>query len=371
MISRIYIDNYRCFVNFEWRPGMQSLLLGENGNGKTSVFDVLERLRSTVVEGLPTNEVFQPDTLTAWDQRSEQTFELQVQGEGRTYDYRLQIEQNRDKLVSRIRSEELECDGQCLFAFDGKEVHLFRDNGSAGPTFPFDWSRSAIATIPGSPDNKKLTWFRDWLTRLVVFAPDPHGIESLSRGEVDRCDRRMTHMVSWLRHLNLQSVDLLSRIRDSLREALTGFENLRLDQVSQTGRIFMLDFFADENGKKQRFPLPFDRLSDGQRMLVALYSILHGAVAADTTICIDEPDNFVSLREIQPWLIELKDRAADTGCQLMLISHHPEVTDHLAADCGHWFHRVGAGPVRVRPFECDKEGLFKPSEVIARGWASE
>ena len=106
-------------------------------------------------------------------------------------------------------------------------------------------------------------------------------------------------------------------------------------------------------------------------MLVALYSILHGAIAADTTICIDEPDNFVSLREIQPWLIELTDRAADAGCQWMMISHHPEVTDHLAADCGHWFHRVGTGPVRVRPFECDKEGLFRPSEVIAQGMVSE
>ena len=112
MISRLYIDNYRCFVNFEWRPGMQSLLLGENGNGKSSIFDVLDRVRSVIVEGRHTDEAFLTQSLTGWDQRPVQTFEVQIQGAGRTYDYRLLIDhKHRDRQSSRILSERVVCDG--------------------------------------------------------------------------------------------------------------------------------------------------------------------------------------------------------------------------------------------------------------------
>ncbi|MEW6349418.1 MAG: AAA family ATPase [Thermodesulfobacteriota bacterium] len=46
MIKRIYIDNFRCMVNFELALGPMNLLLGNNGTGKSTVFDVLWRLRS-------------------------------------------------------------------------------------------------------------------------------------------------------------------------------------------------------------------------------------------------------------------------------------------------------------------------------------
>ena len=40
MLKRIYIDNFRCFVNFELNLEKVSLLLGPNGSGKTSIFNV-------------------------------------------------------------------------------------------------------------------------------------------------------------------------------------------------------------------------------------------------------------------------------------------------------------------------------------------
>jgi len=250
-------------------------------------------------------------------------------------------------------------------------VHLYRDDGTAGPTFPFDNSRSAIASIPASPANTKLTWFNERIGRILVFEPDPGGIKPHSNQEDAWHERRMHNLVSWLRHLQQESVDLLPRIRDSLKEVLIGFENFRLEKAGETGRNFKLEFAAEEQGVTSRFTIPFDRLSDGQRMLVALYSILHGAVTKDRTICFDEPDNFISLKEVQPWLIGLQNQSDDTGCQWLMISHNPEVMNYLASGIGSWFYRVGNGPVRVRPLECDQEGLFKPSEIVANGLVSE
>jgi hypothetical protein len=91
MITKIYIDNYKCFVNFEYQPGPLQLLLGANGTGKTAVFNVLHRLQKFVVAGEKTARTFPPRTVTAWDQRPEQTFELGLRRQEGEYLYRLVI----------------------------------------------------------------------------------------------------------------------------------------------------------------------------------------------------------------------------------------------------------------------------------------
>src|SRR5262245_59587404 len=78
--------------------------------------------------------------------------------------------------------------------------------------------------------------------------------------------------------------------------------------------------------------------------------------------------NYIALREIQPWLIALTDKVKDTGAQCLLISHHPELIDYLAADCGLRFFRENGGPVRVQPFEWTADDAIRPAEVVARGW---
>ena len=44
MITRLYADNYRCFVNFELHLEPLSLLLGVNGVGKTTAIARLTQL---------------------------------------------------------------------------------------------------------------------------------------------------------------------------------------------------------------------------------------------------------------------------------------------------------------------------------------
>ena len=91
----------------------------------------------------------------------------------------------------------------------------------------------------------------------------------------------------------------------------------------------------------------------------------------DYTLCIDEPENFLALPEIQPWLRQLYDCCDEGKLQALLISHHPECINYLlASPIGYWFERQSNAPVRVRKIsseEADDSGL-KISELIARGW---
>jgi predicted ATPase len=141
MIKRIYIDNFKCFVNFEFKPDSTQLIFGPNGGGKSALFDVLERLKSYVVFGSKAEKVFPAATLTAWQTLPAQLYELEIEGNGGRYGYRLVLEHIAPEQKSRAVKEELTFDGKPLFVFDGHDVDLFRDDFSPGPVFPADWSR--------------------------------------------------------------------------------------------------------------------------------------------------------------------------------------------------------------------------------------
>ena len=192
-----------------------------------------------------------------------------------------------------------------------------------------------------------------------------------SDSEVILPDRPLHHVAYWLRHLSQESSDIFAKIVVSLKDGvLDGLIGFKLVKAGETTRILKSEFeFTGDSSDaaNSSFLLNFDQLSDGQRNLVALFTVLHSAVEADSTLCLDEPDNYVALREIQPWLIELIDRTRETGSQCLLISHHPEFINYLAPTEGVRFFRDN-GPVRTQPFQWTEEDGILPAEIVARGW---
>lgn len=64
MLKRIYINNFRCLVNFELNLESINLFLGANGSGKTTVFDVfIVQINPFVME----SESRQEASLPSWD----------------------------------------------------------------------------------------------------------------------------------------------------------------------------------------------------------------------------------------------------------------------------------------------------------------
>ncbi len=56
MTERVYIDNYKCFVNFEIQRQAIQLILGGNWTGKAAFFYVLETVRDFLTDGNTTSE---------------------------------------------------------------------------------------------------------------------------------------------------------------------------------------------------------------------------------------------------------------------------------------------------------------------------
>lgn len=390
MITRLYIDNYKCFSNFTYEPQSLDLLIGKNGSGKTSIFDVLLDLKKIAVEGERVENVFDASSLTAWDQRDLQTFELSLKDGEDEFTYRLQIQHDRDANRSQIVKESVVVNKEQIYRFDENGVQLRRASSSksvsgsvslsitgsethsqsAGEniTYPQENQRSPLASLPGREVPKKLIHFRNQLERILVLSPNPVSMDGIASREISQPSHNMSDLASWIRHLSQESFQAYSRLQELLKDGvLEGFRNLYLPKVTSTSRSLMLDFSFASNGSGKPFTLSFDQISTGQRMLVALYTIACVLEDQDFIICIDEPENFISLREIQPWLRMIEDLVHEKGRQCLMISHHPEMLNHLANEHGTLLYREESGVVRSKKFECDKE-LLTPGEIVARGW---
>jgi len=368
MLTRIYIDNFRCFVNFEHKPARKQLILGRNGSGKSSYLDALLFVRQFVTKGDVFEDFFILSQRTRWLNQQHQTCELEAELDGGRYLYHLVIEPWGEPARPRVKSETVHFNGKPIFEFETGEVRLYNARFEHKVTYEFDWHRSALATIIPRRDNQTLSRFKMWIAGLFCFRINPFAMGPRSEGENLSPNVDLSNIASWYRHLVQADPKQNAAMLESLRASLDNFSFLQLEPAGENVRLLAAEF-AQGGGRTSKFY--FNELSDGQRCLICLYTILHFVLAKGSTVILDEPDNFVSLREIQPWLMAVTDAVEGGQGQVLLVSHHPEVLDQWAPRNGVQFVRDGIGPVRVEQFRGDPENCLPPSEVIARGWERE
>jgi AAA15 family ATPase/GTPase len=268
----------------------------------------------------------------------------------------------------RVASETVHLDGKPIFEFIDGEVHLFNDRFEREVTYDFDWHRSASSTILSRKDNQRLSRFKLWLGGLYCFRIDPFAMQSRSEGENLYPKPNLSNLASWYRHLVQADPKQNAAMLSSLRTVLDGFSFLQLEPAGENVRLLTAEF-ASGDGNTHKFL--FNELSDGQRCLICLYTILHFVLAKGNTVVLDEPDNFISLREIQPWLTAATDVVESGQGQILVISHHPEAINQWAPKNGVQFIREEAGTVHVQEFRGDPNSGLPPSELVARGWERE
>ena len=363
MLKRVHIDNYKCLTNFDLCFGDLTLLLGANGCGKSAVFEVLGKLRDFIRGDARVGELFSPADFTHWSKKLEQRFELEIDISGGRCLYRLVVEHVPDKRLMRVMREDLLFNGKPLFAFENGEVQLYRDDHSEGPKYSFDWTQSALAPVVDRPDNTRLSAFRNRVRRFVTLFLQPKRMRSGSDSDTDKLSDGGENFASWYQGRLQENPRRVFEAMDHLRDVLPGFTDLRLVKKSSDYRELQAEFSPrrGESGTVYRF----DQLSDGQRALIVLYLLLF-ADDAGRTLFLDEPDNYVTLPELQPWFAELEDGCGDTLPQTVLISHHPEAIDFLE-DKSVWLERDPERHTRIMAVKNNTR--LKISELYAQGLA--
>lgn len=365
MLRRVHIMNYRCFGDFELLPEDLSLLLGRNGTGKSTLLDVLWGLREIVVDGRAFNDavLFESSSTGAV------TVELDLELAAGDVRYRLVVGPSLEAASDLVALEEVVTD-----LSGGGELFAFRD-GLATWTDGEAWRSphrrdvSALSAIPfqKSPALVELKqWFEGvWMLRLA-----PQSMEA----SADEADPELTvygeNFISWL--LSFEEVaslselgpelpsPLLARVSPHLRPVLDGFEGLAWVLA---GRDVVL---AARFSYQERGLIDFRDLSDGQRCLIVLYSVLE-LVSDLSLLLLDEPDSHVTSTELAPLFRTLRQRTDAGELQAIVASHHPQVIDLLASE-DPWELVDTPDGVVARPFEVPRaKGLSASRHLLLRG----
>jgi energy-coupling factor transporter ATP-binding protein EcfA2 len=371
MLKRLYIDNFRCFVNFEYKPERKQLLLGANGSGKSSLLDAVRAVQGFVCEdggGDFSRTVFQ-DSKTRWLNLPKQVFEIEAELEGKQYIYRLEINAEGDS-KDMVLAESLKVEGNPILEYSNGKLSLFTEN-PVDPVAELGVRINGGYSILGflSDFRTEAKKFVIWLSKdLFFFRINPYAMKNTGKftGPV-RPAIDLNNIADWYMSLTLHDSHGMFQLRSSLQEVFDGLASLNF-KYTETGYA---DLIVSFNRPKDSLTFRLMELSEGQRCLIALYMILHFLVAKGCTVFLDEPDNFISLREIQPWLLAAEQAVEDSKGQLILISHHPEILNQWSQEYGLRFFREENGHVRTEKFKTDYDGVLQPSEIVARGWENE
>jgi hypothetical protein len=174
----------------------------------------------------------------------------------------------------------------------------------------------------------------------------------------------MHNLLSWYRSF-AQEQEWTDALRESLREVWPDFISFRQEDTGINAKTLQLRF--DSNVGREAGLFRFSQLSDGERMLLTLYMIRTALATSQTnSVFIDEPDNYVGLPELQPWVLSIRE-LLDSRHQAILISHHPEILSSADVECGRYIWRDNhTSPTRIGPLNVP-EGL-SAGEAVARGW---
>ncbi|MBL8211106.1 MAG: ATP-binding protein [Bryobacterales bacterium] len=151
-----------------------------------------------------------------------------------------------------------------------------------------------------------------------------------------------------------------------LKQLIPGFRSINWKQQYHAEKVIEVEFMR--NGRRDSFQL--SELSTGELSLLIHYAILHFGVERHTTLALDEPDNFLSLSEVEPLIYAIEEEVERANAQVFLISHHPEFFDRWAKDPSRarYFERTEQGMFRLKEIDWSRSPGLAPSELIARGW---
>lgn len=318
MIQRIYINNYRCFENFDLdlKNRTSVLIVGKNGVGKSSLgnaLGVLQRLgrgSNRVGELVKREDYFQARTEIPI------RLELAVEINQQLFEYSLALELPDNFKESRVKNESLTLNGSSVFSRDQAQVDMPKNKGG----FMVDWHLVGLPIIQVREQNNPIEQFKTWLSKITILSPIP----SLMTGDSDEDSlsplKDASNFAAWFSGLIGQYPASYALVENYLKEVLPDFQDFENKPVGELSKKLMVRFSQG----KGSLPLDFKNLSDGEKCFFLCAVLLGANKFSGPLFCLwDEPDNYLSLSEVGHLVMALRKSFEASG-QLLVTSHNPE-----------------------------------------------
>lgn len=331
MIERLYVHNFRCLENFEFKPGDAAsvLLIGKNGSGKSTLakaLGVLQRIGRGVTR---LGELVKPSDCTRGRTEVPMRFAIQVKLGGQSYAYELALDLPANFKEFRVLEESLHVNGQAIYTREQAQVNMPQRGQKAESQFSIDWHVIALNVIQDSAASTALSSLRAWMGGMVLLAPVPSTMTGESHNESLEPALDGGNFANWLAGLLAQFPAAYTEIVASLRDVMPDLQQFRNVPTGRDAKALMVDFHAPPSGQLE---LAFDVLSDGEKCFFVGAVLLAANKAYGPLLAFwDEPDSHLSMAEVQQFAMALRRAFSDCG-QVIITSHHAETIRSFSDD---------------------------------------
>lgn len=357
MLQRMYVNNYRCLMNFELTPqGTSSaLLVGVNGVGKSTVSRVL---RIFQLIGRGTNKIKQlvePVDFAFGNSAAPMRFELKVLIKNKRFQYELAFELPEGFRELRVLEEKLTVDEKVIYSREVSQVTL--SAGKAGSRFSVDWHLIALPIIQGKSQQDPLAIFKLWLSHIAILSLNPGLMTGRATGDTLELASDGTNFGDWFTGILSRYPAAYRDIDDQLRAAMPDLSGVRNEIYGPDLRRMLIGF----KSRSGSLELDFKELSDGEKCHFAAACLMAANQYYGPLLCFwDEPANYLSLAEAGQLTLALR-RAFDGKGFMLVASHSEEVIRRFSPEST--FVLTRRGHLEPAQIQCLEDTEFR-NDVI-------
>ncbi|MFO0600545.1 MAG: AAA family ATPase [Myxococcaceae bacterium] len=353
MLRRFYVDNFRCLVNFEFRPARVNLIVGKNGSGKSTLFDAIKVIAG-LLDGASVQTTLLAESLPWWDIRREQRFELDLEDAGVEFSYKVVVRHQPNRGAA-IVEERFAVGGIEEITFEKGELRL----PSVPKGIPYQGGQSVLGV--GLSRTPTVVQFLQCVGRILLFRLDPWSFDIQATSENRMLNVNGSNLVAFLRHWSQADPEAFLDWKKRVAADLPQFNDVQLREVVAGARMLV----GVKRFNNTETSLNLASFSEGERVRLALDAIAGVATPAHV-VALDEPDNFLAPTEIQPILRRLTLETPRSGqpAQTIIVTHHPESIDYLASHVTWLFEKDTDGLARIREKKFDRNLGERPTDSL-------
>jgi predicted ATPase len=364
------VHNFRCLENFELKLGdaSSSLLLGKNGSGKSTILDVLSIFQAIGRGRSRVGNLVGLSDLNARTKSTPVRLEIEVLIDKELHSYSLALELPAGFRELRVLDEELRIDSKTIFTRKNASVkRLPKENADPEPLFMLDWHLVALPIFQDTTVKKSIERIRNWMASILLLQPITQNIKEIAEiADPLALEKDTSSFTSWL----LELLDLYpASYEPIIKHVQTEIPDLSFFRFEKTGkdsRSMVIGFRKDS----EELELPFSALSDGEKCFFICATVLAANKNAGPILAFwDEPDNHLSIHEIEQFIAAIKRNFYQNRGQFVATSHNQQ-TILCFSDDNTWIlgRRSHLEPTQIRslselsPIRSEK-GSYRPNLI--------